>query len=231
MSVNGALRTGKKSDILECFQKCYVVNNLLTKPETTCSILDGPAIVNMVRPGDAKTFGDYAMNRFKSYIDNRYGDQLRVDVLFDIYTTNSLKASVREKRGEGRRQLVKSIVKLPAVWSKFLRVDENKQELFDFLGNEVVANAGHSSQFLICTSEDTAKTNVEFDLSSISPCDHEESDSRIMVHLNHAVNNSHRKVLIQTVDSDVVAIAVRCFIEIRNLMALWIAFGTGKDFR
>ncbi len=231
LSANGALRSGKKSDILECFQKCYVVNNLLTKPETTCSVLDGQSIVNMVRPGEAKTFREYAIDRFKSYIQNHYCDQLRVDVLFDIYIANSLKASVREKRGEGRLQLVKSNVKLPLSWSKFLRIDQNKRELFKFLGNEIVESSGHSNQVLICTTEDTAISNMEIDLSSISPCDHEESDSRIMVHVSDAVNNGHQKVSIQTVDSDVVAIAVRCFIELGRLSELWIAFGTGKDFR
>lgn len=85
LSLNGSFRSGKKSDILECFQKCYVVNNSLSKPKTTCSVLDGPSIVNMVRPGETKTFGEYALVKFRTYIKNRFGDQDRLDILFDIY--------------------------------------------------------------------------------------------------------------------------------------------------
>lgn len=65
----------------------------------------------------------------------------------------------------------------------------------------------------------------------LSPCDHEEADSRIFVHLSDAISHGHIKVLIRTVDSDVVIIAVGMSYLFASLEELWVAFGTGKNFR
>ena len=53
----------------------------------------------------------------------------------------------------------------------------------------------------------------------------------IKLHVAHAAHHGHSKILIQTVDTDVVAIAVRIFQLLEALQQLWIAFGTGKCFR
>lgn len=78
------LRTGQKSDILRCLEKCFVVSNTMSKLETTGTVLDGPAIVNWVWPAEAKTFGEYSVKKFQTYIRYHYGDQTRVDVSFDV---------------------------------------------------------------------------------------------------------------------------------------------------
>jgi len=51
-----ALRTGTKSDLLECLQDLTPVKENISSPTVQVTILDGAAIVNMLRPGDAKTF-------------------------------------------------------------------------------------------------------------------------------------------------------------------------------
>ncbi len=48
------------------------------------------------------------------------------------------------------------------------------------------------------------------DLSDITPSDHEEADSRMMLHLGHAVVDGQKKAFLQTVDSDAV-LAVHLF--------------------
>ena len=53
----------------------------------------------------------------------------------------------------------------------------------------------------------------------------------MLLHVAHAAREGHSKVLIRTVDTDVVAIAVRIFQLLDTLQQLWIAFGTGKSFR
>lgn len=68
------------------------------------------------------------------------------------------------------------------------------------------------------------------DLSNLSPCTHEESDSRMMVHVADAVTNGHTSIVIRTVDTDVVVLAVAVLYKLK-LQELWIAFGTGKTFR
>ena len=84
------------------------------------------------------------------------------------------------------------------------------------------------------------------DSSTIDPCNHEEADTRMILHLAHAVNSNRKstqgalcdvdggrlygKVMIRTVDTDVVVLALACFHRLQ-MSNLWIAFGTGKQVR
>jgi hypothetical protein len=61
-------------------------------------------------------------------------------------------------------------------------------------------------------------------------CTHEEADTRIMLHVYIASQCGYRKVMIRTVDADVVVLAVSKMQDI-DVDELWIAFGTSKHFR
>ena len=65
------------------------------------------------------------------------------------------------------------------------------------------------------------------------PCNHEEADTRIVIHVLHALQSGCKSVVIRTVDTDVVVILVgkfgRLIIE-RPDADIWIAFGMGKHF-
>ena len=63
----------------------------------------------------------------------------------------------------------------------------------------------------------------------LAPCSHEEADSRMLLHVSHAANHGHHKILIKTVDTDVVVLAVSVAQGPED--ELWLAFGTGKSFR
>ena len=66
--------------------------------------------------------------------------------------------------------------------------------------------------------------------SSLSPCTHEEADTRLLLQANHTANQNNIKILIRTVDTDVVVIATAAF-QHMNVEEVWIAFGTEKQFR
>ena len=46
------------------------------------------------------------------------------------------------------------------------------------------------------------------DTSQISPCNHEEADTHIMLHVKDTVQTGMRQIMIRTVDTDVVVIAI-----------------------
>ena len=54
--------------------------------------------------------------------------------LFEEYLLNSLNATARGKHGKGVRRRLTPGSKLPGNWEASLRLDENKEELFEFLG-------------------------------------------------------------------------------------------------
>ena len=69
------------------------------------------------------------------------------------------------------------------------------------------------------------------DTAALAPCNHEEADTRMMVHAADAVKSGHRRILIRTVDTDVVVLAVWMAQELHEAVdELWLAIGTGKSF-
>lgn len=64
--------------------------------------------------------------------------------------------------------------------------------------------------------------------------DHEESDTRIVLHVNDSLERGLRIIMIRTVDTDVVVILISQFHSVIDRYPeakLWVAFGTGKHFR
>ena len=45
----------------------------------------------------------------------------------------------------------------------------------------------------------------------INPCNHEEADTRMLLHVAHATAQGHQKASIRTVDTDVIVLAVSHF--------------------
>ena len=56
--------------------------------------------------------------------------------MFDVYRPSSLKAEARSKRGHGARRRVTSRCKVPSNWHNFLRDNDNKTDLFNFLADK-----------------------------------------------------------------------------------------------
>ena len=140
LSQNGKLRTGTKSDLVSCLEELVNSRDNATHPSVEVIILDGSVIVNMLRPGSAKTFSDYALQVFLPYVASQLQQASRVDIVWDEYRPDSLKAETRVKRGKGVRRRVEASTPIPGNWQEFLRTDENKVELFSFLANRVHAS-------------------------------------------------------------------------------------------
>ncbi|KAL9978410.1 hypothetical protein ACROYT_G015923 [Oculina patagonica] len=103
-------------------------------------LIDGAALVNMLKPnGACKTFSDYVDQVYLPYVRNQLQTVNRIDIVFDKYLPDSLKHSARSNRGKGLRRRVEPGVKLPGDWGSFLRVDENKTELFKYLAEQTVS--------------------------------------------------------------------------------------------
>jgi hypothetical protein len=131
LSSDGNLRFGAKSDLLDCLEG--LVASHQECPAVDALVLDGAAIVQMLHPFQCKTFADYSNKIFVPYIRSQLNKVNRLDVVFDQYLSDSLKAATRSKRGSGMRRKVVSSGELPRNWSDFLHCDENKTELFQFL--------------------------------------------------------------------------------------------------
>ena len=66
------------------------------------------------------------------------------------------------------------------------------------------------------------------------PCSHEEADSRIFVHLQHAVEHDCvTTACVLSNDTDIIVIAISFFhqLKLQGLQKLWVSFGNGEQRR
>jgi hypothetical protein len=77
LSQYGKLRTGTKSDLLSCLEK--ICPPQVEKPAVDVSLLDGVAIVNMIKPGVSKTFEEHSESVFIPYERRQLKDVQRLD--------------------------------------------------------------------------------------------------------------------------------------------------------
>ena len=78
--------------------------------------------------------------------------------------------------------------------------------------------------------ESVLSSSTATKLSHLDPCDHEEADTRIMVHVCDTCLSGHRRILIRTNDTDVVVMAIS-MTHTLSVDELWTTYGTGKHLR
>ena len=104
-----------------------------------------------------------------------------------------MKSYTREERGNGRRRYVGYIIKLPAKMDSFLKNSTNKEDLFTFLSQGVHSLDIPAQKHPYITIEDSVIAKG-VSVADIGSCDHDESDTRVMVHLVRAIMNGSRNI-------------------------------------
>jgi hypothetical protein len=228
LSNGGKLRTGKKSDLLEILEQGTQKD---PPDDIDVKLLDGAAVVHLLPTAGIVTFDEYADQVFLPHIMKQLENCKRVDVVWDAYVPISIKESTREKRGKGIRRKVAGKNKLPGNWADFLRDSKNKQELFAFLSSKTASVDCPEGKEVIITCGVTV--TLRGTDRSMPACDHEEADTRLLVHVQDAILNGCTNCMVRTVDTDVVVILIGKFHHLITLcpdVSIWVAFGTGKHF-
>jgi len=122
--------------------------------------------------------------------------------------------------------------KIPSNWNDFLKNSCNKEELFALLTTYTTNTDFPSSKQIYSTSgKSVISVNSNIPMSD---CTHEEADTRVVIHVLHALHNGARTIEVNTVDTDIVVILLgqfHEFLKVREEIELWIAFGSGKHFQ
>ena len=154
-------------------------------------------------------------------------------VILETASKQFLKESTREKRGNSVQRKVSGQAKLPGNWVDFLRDPSNKTELFSFLTSKVAKSNFPPNKAVYVTSGESV-ISVGQTSSVMADCNHEEADTRVVVHILHTLEHGIKTIVVHTVDGNVIVILTGVFFELiaNNLLAdIWVAFGTGKNFR
>ncbi|CAB3979703.1 Hypothetical predicted protein [Paramuricea clavata] len=132
----GQLRQSNKADLVKCLTDHI---DVVECPQVDAKIIDGVVVVQMLNPKTASTFREYVATVFIRYVTSQLQSAQRIDIIWDTYKDDSLQSCTRDRRGSGARHRVALSVKVPPNWKSFLRVNENKTELFRLLAEEVIA--------------------------------------------------------------------------------------------
>ena len=111
-----------------------------------------------------------------------------------------------------------------------MRFDENKEELFHFLANQLVSVETEHEQVISTKGDSVVCNGQRDDISSLAPCKHEEANTRLLINAADAGKCGFKKIMLWTADTDILVIAITAFHELA-FSELWIAFGVGKHFR
>ena len=78
LSDDGGIRLGVKSDLLACMEK--LSQPTFEAPHTSCIVLDGAVIVQMLNPATVKTVNEYAQQVFVLYLLSKLQQATRLDL-------------------------------------------------------------------------------------------------------------------------------------------------------
>lgn len=229
LSENGKLYPSQKSDLTHILEDKVTLPE--EKPDAEVIIIDGSALVSSIHPKISKTFEEYATQEFVPKVQSYCSIYSRLDLVFDVYTSNSLKAETRKKRGFGARRRVSEKGSIPKNWTNFMRDNTNKTELFNFLATKVIELC--TVNVVYVTTEDSVVSNRPVNLEGLSKCNHEEADTRLFVHARHAAAEGRKSIIIKANDTDVLVISVSVLPDLINigLQTLCIEFGQGNSLR
>ena len=156
--------------------------NQVQVPKVLAGVLEGSVLVNMLKLKKNQAFEGYRIDTVKPAIQKyvtEYNAQ-RMDIVFDTYKKDRLKSQTRLKRGKGIRRKVQTNSIAPTNWKAFLRIDENKTELFKCISTQLLPLEAETDNILVYVFDDVSCSNkpaLNMDLSSAS--NHEEANTRV----------------------------------------------------
>ncbi|KAI0213839.1 hypothetical protein LSAT2_001090, partial [Lamellibrachia satsuma] len=185
LSDGGSLRLGMKNDLLTCSENYSDAQS--ETPAITYVVVDGAVIVQVLKPAAAQNFDEYAQEIFIPHLlSTKLQTASRLDLMWDIYIADSLKGRTRAKHEKGVRRHVVAAAAIHGNWQNFLRVNSNKTELFRFISEALLKLFEQEDKQLVITDGEAVLSKSPLpDLAAVTPCRHEEADSRMLLHASH----------------------------------------------
>ena len=106
---------------------------------------------------------------------------------------------------------------------------KNKQKLFQFLA-QCIVSLHEEKQVITTKGKDILCSPARNNTTNLAPCTHEEANTRMTLHAADAVQEGYRKIVLRTVDTDVLvlAIAFAAILQEQQVQQVdvWTAMGT-----
>ena len=242
-SIDGSLGRTTKAALLPYFEN--TTPNCLVKEQHHGGtlVIDGMALIQEIADYAPATYSEYSIHllRHSTRLATSFNTH-RVDFVTDRYESFSIKNAERNRRADGSQQCVQrplsSDQKFPQVVRTFLKSGKSKESLCQFLvshwmtldGKELGGKVLYATQGQRCLLMSTNANNVIIteevdDLES----NHEEADTRLLLHAKHASVQGSSSVVIRSPDTDIFIMSIVEVDEINT--PLYFATGTGNKSR
>ena len=211
--------------------------------ENNALIVDVMAVIQAFK-GKCRTFGEFADSIFDYLVKlTRQCKANRLDVVADRYPAISIKNSERSKRaaqGVQRIHILNKDQNIPKQWKKYLSSGENKESLIVFLcdhwSNYISSSLSHLECIYVTRKEKCllftcGSSQTDYVVAREVPqleCDHEEADTRLLLHYKAAAD-THQRIIMKTPDTDVFILCIAMQQTVGK--ELLIMTGTGNKFR
>ena len=231
---NGMLKSGDKALLADALIGSIHCPESVPCEGQSCLVIDGQALVRALgRLAKCVTFGDYA-NEFVHSVTTMGSQFKRIDVTFDRYDDPSIKDGTRSVRAKGikliRRIIDSPNVPLPKDWDSFIGLGANKADLAKFLSHELIDNAPDDKVIIVSggfQDKQEAKSNQDdIDLSYLRG-NHEEADTRIILHSIHAGRAGYNTIVVHCRDTDVLVLLISHLDKIQA-PNVWMKGGTSQ---
>ena len=184
---NWILRLPEKTDTL-IYSPIQIDEIDFESPEVGAKVIDGAAIINMLVLSSGKTFQDFVINNFVSYVVNILKAVRHVDIVGDRYFGDSLKASVRDGQGADIKSKGNCSCLLRNNWATFLWCIENKAKSFPFLSG--VLEMEIAQKLVVAKNDGEVMINREIDCLELMPSNKEQGDEEVFLHVLHSTRES-----------------------------------------
>ena len=193
LTKNGEMYHSTKSQALKIFDAVNPSLSSNVQEDPDVIIMDFSALINaQAAITNVKIFGEFSQEIISTIRKSKA--RLRIDIVCDSYHKQSLKSQTRSVRGDGQELAFDTNTPLPIdICNTFLRNNENKKNLNQFLTNEILM---HISDRIICI---TVNQNV---------WTNNEADTKLIIHIWNSLKSGYQYIQITTSDTDVVVIVI-----------------------
>ena len=167
------------------------------------------------------TFGELAKKLLRQIIAvARACRSERVDFVADRYLQPSIKQQERDRRYKKETRTVhitRCAQDVPMPFNRYLSSNDNKEELLRFLAQEWARSCTEIppglevfyAHGLVCQRLTTEGVEAIPELQ----CDHEEADTRMLLHAQHALA-TYGRIMVQSPDTDVLVLSIAFALDI-----------------
>lgn len=134
-----------------------------------------------------------------------------IDAVTDSYFQSSLKADTRNSRGTIFTVYIRHIITKKDFTSNFLCNAKNNESLNTYLADAIVKHDFGEKNVVITVNDYVYCNNGAMNETLVNlrmTFRQEETDTKIIVHLSDCIRSGHDSVIVNTADTDVVALVL-----------------------